>query len=120
MSQAANQAMPTTDIEAAHIRHMLAEAVDSVQATDAENGAVAAHYQIVGRFDDDVLQAHVKDMKAALSPMPARLARSAQAVFIELFQNICRYGLADGQNSTPFGHISILPVKIAKAAIFCR
>ena len=72
--------MPTTDIEAAHIRHMLAEAVDSVQAPDEENGTVAAHYQIAGRFDDGALQAHVKDMIAALSPMPARLARSAQAV----------------------------------------
>ena len=120
MSQAVNQAMPSTDIEAAHIRHMLAEAVDSVQAPDAENGTVAAHYQIAGRFDDGALQAHVKDMIAALSPMPARLARSAQAVFIELFENICRYGLADGQDNTPFGHISILPVKISKATIFCR
>ena len=79
MSQAVNQAMPSTDIEAAHIRHMLAEAVDSVQAPDEENGTVAAHYQIAGRFDDGALQAHVKDMIAALSPMPARLARSVQA-----------------------------------------
>ena len=53
-----NQAMPSTDIEAAHIRHMLAEAVDSVQAPDAENGTVAAHHQIAMM----ALQAHVKDM----------------------------------------------------------
>ena len=40
--------MPTTDIEAAHIRHMLAEAVDSVQAPDAENGTVAGQHLIKG------------------------------------------------------------------------
>ena len=48
MSQAVNQAMPSTDIEAAHIRHMLAEAVDSVQAPDAENGTVAGKHLIKG------------------------------------------------------------------------
>ena len=117
MSQAANQAMPTTDIEAAHIRHMLAEAVDSVQATDAENGAVAAHYQIAGRFDDGALQAHVKDMIAALSPMPASLITHGNAQKIAVIYHD-DFGVKRSRIGCP--DAGVLPVKIAKAAIFSR
>jgi len=107
MSHVANHAMPETDTELAPLRHLLAEAAASAQAAHLDDGAVGAHYQLAGQFDDRALEAHVGEMIASLSPMPARLARSAQAVFIELFQNICRYGFAEGDEAMPSGHISI-------------
>lgn len=102
MSEYSKSALNNLYTEIADVQDALAKA-----ATNSEGASNSAHYIFADRCIDSDLQTHIQAMLLALGPLPARLSRAVKSVFIELFQNICRYGYAEQTSDAPFGHISI-------------
>ena len=60
-----------------------------------------------GPCDDAALPDHLANIFASLPTLSKKMGRSAQAIFIELFQNIHRYGARTESCAIPLGHITI-------------
>jgi len=68
------------------------EQVSKHIARDALPHLNLADYRFSGMCDDRHLPEDLAQLFASLPELPKKLGRSAQAVFIELHQNISRYG----------------------------
>lgn len=81
------------------------EQVSQHIARDALPHLNLADYRFSGMCDDRHLPEDLAQLFASLPELPKKLGRSAQAVFIELHQNISRYGYRHRPDKPPAGVI---------------